>query len=52
MKVYQKGMRKVWYDPHQRLWTLQVVDENDWQVGDCEYTPFKTEAMEWMNGEA
>lgn len=39
MKVYSHLNRRIWYDPHLRMWTMQLVDADENQVGDVDYGP-------------
>jgi hypothetical protein len=48
MKVYHKDNRNTWYDPYDRSWTLQTVDDEGNQVGECSYTVSRKEAMNWL----
>jgi len=50
MKTYEDGPRRVWYDFNIQLWTLQEVDENGYQIGDVDYTPFREQAFAWLRG--
>lgn len=34
-----------WYDRHTRLWVVQMLDDNGYQVGDAEYVYGKAAAM-------
>ena len=49
MKTYEKSNKRIWYDPHIRVWTMQVIDSQGYQVGDVDYTPFRKEAFDWLN---
>jgi hypothetical protein len=50
LKTYQIGNKRIWYDPHERVWTLQRIDEEENQVGDCEYTTGRKNAFNWLKG--
>lgn len=47
-KIYADGDRRVWWDSHLRLWTLQVVDSAGDQVGSVDYTNLRRVAMIWL----
>jgi len=53
MKTYRGDKKRIWYDPHLRMWTLQVLDSNDPcfanQVGDTTATSKRDIAFEWLN---
>ncbi len=51
MKAYTNGTRVIWYDPHLRLWTLQTVDAEGYQVGSVDYGIDRAEAFAWLNGQ-
>lgn len=36
---------RVWYDRHIRLWTIEKLNAEDFQIGACEYCPTKAEAF-------
>ena len=44
------GNRRVWFDPHLRLWTLQVLDENGDQLGSVAYDYRKINAAMFLTG--
>jgi len=50
MKVYEHGPRRMWYDPHLRLWTIVTVDEGGNQIGDAEYENQRELAFQWLSG--
>jgi len=52
MKLYSHGMRRVWYDRHLRMWTLQTVDFSGNQVGEVEYVFWRFFAMVWLKGKS
>ena len=35
-----------WYDRHTRLWVIQCLDEDGYQVGDAQYVYGKKDAMD------
>jgi hypothetical protein len=37
MKTYTHMNRRIWYDPHLRMWTLQDIDSEENQVGEVTY---------------
>ena len=39
MKTYTHMNRRVWYDTHLRMWTLQALDSNGDQAGEVAYGP-------------
>ena len=51
MKTYENETetKRIWYDERLRLWTLQVLDDQKNQIGDVEYTPYRREALKWLN---
>jgi len=40
--------RQCFYNPHERLWTMQRIDANGDQVGDSEYDNTRRQAMYWL----
>ena len=43
------GNRRVFFDKHIRLWTLQSIDSDGNQTpGECQHTNLKWQAMEWL----
>lgn len=52
MKTHRNGLKATWYDPHLRLWTLQVLDEDGNQVGSVDYHPHRQFAFDWLNSKS
>ena len=50
MKVHFNPLRRVWYDPQLRLWTMQSLDADGDQIGIVEYTASRVYAMRWFKG--
>lgn len=48
MKTYDNGLKRIWYDPHLRLWTLQRLDAAGDQVGSVDYRTARTAAFAWL----
>lgn len=40
--------RRAWWDRNLRLWTTQIVDADENQLGEVEYTPDQKLAMRWL----
>lgn len=51
MKTYRNGLRRIWYDWHLRMWTMQRVDRSGNQVGEVEYDFNRKRAFDWLNYE-
>lgn len=48
MKTYTNELRRIWYDPYLRVWTMQEVDAEDIQVGEVDYTTDRKWAFAWL----
>jgi hypothetical protein len=48
MKTRQKDNRRIWWDNHLRLWTMQTVDADGDQVDSVEYTADRRLALAWL----
>lgn len=50
MKTYANAdnSKRVWYDTHIRLWTLQTLDPEGNQTGECNYHSSRKFAMAWL----
>lgn len=50
MKTYDNAdnSKRVWYDTHIRLWTLQTIDPEGNQTGECNYHSSRKFAMAWL----
>lgn len=48
-KIYKNGNRRIWWNPHIRMWTQQIVDEEENQVGECEYDRDREVAFRFLN---
>lgn len=50
MKVHYSADKKraCWYDHHIRLWVMQERDVNGDQIGECDCTTNKKNAIKWV----
>ena len=40
--------KRIWFDTHLRLWTLQTLDTDQNQVGSVDYSTNRTNAFLWL----